>query len=85
MFVLAFPVYIIYLGVAASGTESYYIVVLLLHNLIEPVSGPPRSPEDMFLNVSGPGLITLSWPPTHAYFNETLTYELHKLKDDGTH
>ena len=27
-------------------------------------------------------MITLSWPPSPAYFNETLTYELHTLKDD---
>ena len=58
------------------------VSLVLLYNFIETVSGPPSPPEDIFLNVTGPGFISLSWPPSPAYFNKTLTYELHALKDD---
>ena len=45
-------------------------------------AGPPNPPANMFLNISGPRFVSLSWTPSPAYFNETLTYKLHILEDD---
>lgn len=58
---------------------------LCIHLLIQLLyyffSGPPCPPENVSFDIAGPGLISLFWSLSSAYFGEVVTYELHVFRN----